>query len=188
MVDVCKEKNYVNFETFKVKTNEGEFEISFEENRGLYIGFCKKNESLLPGYKTFEITRENEYLYKCIDELYESFKNNNPKINGEPNPKKNSLVDIVNKLNNPYKDGKIEWLSDDFNEEEASKLIIEKNTENDSYKFSFIKSKSKEKINTYFVCVSCIKSRYINFNDLFIKLYMDLLPYKKENTKTRTRR
>ena len=174
MVDFKRErKTYAENDSIRIETNEGYFEVSLEENGCLYIGFCVPDEEKLLKDKSFTITNENECLYALIENLYESFENVNSLKDNEP------MIRMI-KRDNPFYDGKVVWYSDDFKIQEASVLTIEKD-ENDSFVFTFTRSKSKDTVDTYFVCISDMFSRYTIFNTPFMNFYKNLLIYEKDN-------
>lgn len=181
MIDFRREKKtYVDNDTIKILNENEFFEISLEENGCLYIGFCIPNEDKLPREKTFKITDENKYLYLLIENLYDSFKNVSEHERLIKESHSNSMLRTIIR-DNPYSDGKIIWYSDDFKIQEASILTIEK-SEDSSFLFTFTRSSSSEHINTYFVCISNIFSRYTIFNTPFINFYRNLLIYEKINS------
>ena len=120
MVEFKRErKTYAENDSIRVKTVEGDFEVSLEENGCLYIGFCVPEENKLPNNKIFTITKENECLYALTENLYESFKSVD--LSGKSEP----VLRMI-KRDNPYHEGKVIWYSDDFKIQDASILTIEK--------------------------------------------------------------
>lgn len=187
MVEVKKEKNYVNFDAIKILTEEGQFEVSFEANLNLYIGFCVKDEEKLTDEITFTITNEDEYLFNIINKFYKALKNNNPDSDMIPESVSDELKNKSLSMNNPYHDNKIEVYSDDFDINDASMLKIEYAPKEDEYKFTFKRSKSSTKTNTFFVCISNFNSKYKPFNKSFMNLYFDLITYSQSKQMARTR-
>lgn len=180
MVDFKKEKNFAGLDSVKIQTDNGEFEVSLEDNNCLYIGFCVPNEDKIPKEQTFKITNENCVLYELINNLFESFENTKG-LEEYLEKFDNELLIKMIKRDNPCRDGKITWYSDDFPIEEASKLIISKNDNDNSFEFTFIKSNSKRCVNTYFVCIGNKMSRYHIFNVPFMNFYKNLRIYEKYN-------
>ena len=43
MIEITKTKNWNNYDTFYIKTEEGEFEISYQGNLDLYCAICTKD-------------------------------------------------------------------------------------------------------------------------------------------------
>lgn len=174
MVEFKRErKTYAENDSIRVKTVEGDFEVSLEENGCLYIGFCVPEENKLPNNKIFTITKENECLYALIENLYESFKSVD--LSGKSEP----VLRMI-KRDNPYHEGKVIWYSDDFKIQEASILTIEKD-DNGLFIFTFTRSSSRNDINTYFVCISDMFSRYTVFSTPFMSFYKNLLIYEKDS-------
>ena len=187
MVEVKKEKNYVNFDAIKILTEEGQFEITFEANRNLYIGFCVKNEDKLEDSITFTITNEDEYLFNIINKLYKSLKNNNPDSDIIPEIVNSEIKNKCLEINNPYHNNMIEVYSDDFNMEDASVMNIKYMEKEDEYKFTFKRSRSNTKTNTYFVCISNFNSKYKPFNKSFMNFYFDLITYSQSKQMVRSK-
>ncbi|MBO4600657.1 MAG: hypothetical protein J5634_00250 [Bacilli bacterium] len=187
MVEVKKEKNYVNFDAIKIVTEEGQFEISYEANYNLYIGFCVKDEAKLQDSVTFTITNEDEYLFNIINKLYKALKNNNPDSDIIPESVTDEIINKSLEMKNPYHNNRIEVYSDDFDIEDASVMNIEYLPKEDEYKFTFKRSKSNTKTNTYFVCISNFDSKYKPFNKSFMNLYFDLITYSQNKQMVRTR-
>ena len=93
-----------------------------------------------------------------IEELYNNIKNNN--------------------RNDLYQNNKIDWYSDDFVYENASRLLIEKIDE--CFKITFIKSKKEYDdgiLMTYSVRISNSGSRYNPQNIEFMNMYDKLKEY-----------
>ena len=180
MVEFKRErKTYAENDSVKVKTDNGDFEVSLEENGCLYLGFCVPQEDKLPESKTFRITSENNCFYVLTESLYESFKNVSELEKHAKECESEPMLRMIRR-DNPYYEGKVIWYSDDFKIQEASVLTIEKDSDN-SYTFTFTRSKSKNTVNTYFVCISDIYSRYTIFNKPFMNFYKNLLIYEKDN-------
>ena len=159
MVEINKEKNSLGYYTFKIQTDEGVFEISFQNNLDLYWRYINKKYILNePEEKEFYITKENYFLYSLFEELYNNIKNNNQ--------------------NDLFKNNKIDWYSDDFVYENASRLLIEK--VNEYFKVTFIKSKKEYDdgiLMTYSVRISNSGSRYNPQNIEFMNMYDKLKEY-----------
>lgn len=178
MVEFKKEKNYVGIDRVIISSDGDEFELSLEENGDLYIGFCIPNEDKLPSEKTFKITSDNPLLYYAVDNLFDSFKDTSSLEECLKKYGNETLAKLIRR-DNPYYDDKIVWYSDDFSIDTASKLIITKN--NDEFYFTFSRSKSKNEVNTYFVCISNTISRYHAFKIPFMNFYKNLLVYEKSD-------
>lgn len=180
MVYFEKEKNYVNNDSVKIKTEEGEFEISLEENGYLYIGFYNHiNEE---GKITFKITKENSLLYALINDFFESFKNKKVFDNYKSSYTDEEFEKMM-RVNNPFLNNKITWYSDDFQIQTASILEIYKNNNDESYEFGFSKSKTTGETNTYFVSIANKDGKYKIFSVPFMNLYHNLLVYVRHDEK-----
>jgi hypothetical protein len=168
MQEVNRTQNAHGYDVFKITTDRGEFEISFENNLDLYWRFINK-ENMLESKEKQEliITKENCFIYELFYKLYEGIKRNRVYYNYEENNYKEE------KVNNLYRDGKIEWLSDDFYDEIASKLTIEK--EDETFKVTFYKSKDLFK--TFSIRFSNSGSRYNPFQINFMTMYQELKTY-----------
>lgn len=84
MLEITKQKNAHDYDVITIKTEDEEFEISFQNNLDLYWRYiCKK--SILDEEKTkkFRITKENYFIYNLFDELYNNVKNKKICFNSE---------------------------------------------------------------------------------------------------------
>lgn len=170
MQEVERSKNAHGYDVFKIITDKGEFEISYENNLDLYWRFVNKKSILKTKDKQqLIITKENYAIYELFYKLYESIKRNRVYFNYEENDY------FEEKTNNLYKDGKIEWLSDDLYDEIASKFTIEK--EEDIFKITFYKSKEDGFLKTFAVRISNSGSRHNPFQINFMTMYQDLKKY-----------
>lgn len=170
MQEVEKKQNEIGFDIFKIMTDKGDFEISFQDNLDLYWKYINKGSRLdLKEKQEIIITKENFFIYELFYKLYESVKRNKVYY-GEG---KDEFFEV--KENNLFKDEKIEWCSDDSNEEVASKLIIEKLE--DVFKVTFVKSKDRNK---YSVRICNSGSRYAPFNGSFLNMYNELKGYEPD--------
>lgn len=167
MLEVEKSKNMNNYDIFYITTNEGKFIITFEGNLDLYWVYTP-NENILnaPNEKEFTITKENYFIYQLFDSLYHEIKNNKNPYD-KYNPER-----LVNK-------NTIDWHSDDFPYETASRVIIKKLK--DSYKITFTKSKEDTLYVTYSVRFRNSGSRYSPHNQSFMKMYNSLINYRFNN-------
>lgn len=172
MQEIQKHKNSRGHYAFVIKTDNGDFSISFENNFDLYWRYINKCSMLdAPESQEIIITKENYFLYELFYKLYESIKNNKVYYSFS----ENDFFEVDN--NHLYKDNKIEWNSDDFYDEIASKLIIEKMEE--SFKVTFVKSKNwHDGIPvTYSVRFRNSGSKYDPFNISFMSMYKELKQY-----------
>ena len=175
MVEFAREKNYVNNDKVIIKTDDGQFEVSMEENDCIYIGFYDPNET--HEEKTFKITKENEMINIIIDRLINSFKEA-PQLIDILKDTDNEVAIKAIRRDNPYNGEYIVWYSDDYRFEDASKLIITE--EEDSYNFTFVKSTSKKGANTYFVSIWGKGSHHSIFNQSFKAFYQNLVMASKK--------
>lgn len=173
MQEVVRDKNSFGYDVFTINTDTGNFEISFQNNGDLYWRYIHSGSILdtLDSQKII-ITKENYYIYELFDELYENIKAGKV-YNGY-----SYYREIINNL---YKDGKIEWYSDEQPIEITSKLIIEK--EEDIFKVTFQKNKIgyNEMLVTYAVRISNSGSRHRPFNISFTNMYNKLKDYDFDN-------
>lgn len=183
MVEITKIKDEYGHYIFNIKTEEGIFSISFQNNLDLYWNYIYKGNILSKEDKhIFYITKENYYLYYLFDKLYKSVKNQFPlgKTKKEEIPWEKN--DDPEKL---FKDNKIIWHSDDDVYEYASTLIIE--PEDERYKITFRKSKESNyhypNLN-YQIRITNSGSRYNPYNIPFMKMYNSLVKYEPEYHQT----
>ena len=172
MQEVEKRKNGHGYDVFRIITDNGDFEISFENNLDLYWRFINKKNILESEYKQeLIITKENYFVYELFYKLFEGISKNRVYYNYEKNDY------FEEKINNVYKDGKIEWLSDDFYDEIASKFVIEKQEE--VFKLTFYKSKREYDgiMKTFSVRLRNSGSRYEPFQSNFMTMYRELKTY-----------
>lgn len=153
MIEIEKIVNGAGYEEFTIRTNEGSFIITFQGTLDLYWqcdyeGLISETDKT----KTFTIAKENYFLYSLLDEVYNSVKEIDPF--GERHLKEektfNSELSCENEYNPErlFKDGKVEWHSDDFPYDLASIVSIEQSDE--EYKIVFTKSKNWENIRSSF--------------------------------------
>ena len=170
MQELERYKNSFGYETFIVKTNNGDFEILFAPNGDLYWRYLNK-KNILEDEQVHEltITKENYFIYELFYQLYESIKSNKIYYDGEV------LFEADNtKL---FKNNMIEWYSDELPKEIASKLTIKK--ENETFKVLFEKSKKEQDgfLITYSIRFRNSGSRYNPFNISFMNMYNELKKY-----------
>ena len=197
MLDIKKTIDENGYYTFSFITEDGTFEISFQNNLDLYWRYAHKNIILEePDTKEFFITKENYQIYTLFEELYNSIKDSNPysgytfmtpisyyhkdlerdeheKIEVPDNPHPNNL----------YNNGIITWCSDDFSSmEKASNFKIE--SIEDAYKITFKKSEQDYEcgmpFKTFSVRIRNSGSRYNPYNIAFMKMYQDLKEYEPQ--------
>lgn len=201
MLEITKKQSEFGY-YFIISTNEGKFEISFQDN----LNLCWKNlyqGSIIeqPESKFFTITKENYYLYLLFEELYTDVKDCNVfridefDVFGCKNVKDVKKLHLEKaKLNNNLKkqeqynperlfhDGIIEWHCDNFPYQEASVVKIKK--EEDIFIVDFQKSKNIDRHLTYSVRFRNSGSRYDPFNFIFMRMYNKLIDYEPDLHKT----
>lgn len=179
MVNLNILKNMHNYDVIDINTDDGRFQISFENVQDLYWTY-RPTISMYdcPDVKSFKITKENYYLYEALDELYSAIINDKPHSNcpfdyyGKDNkvPSYNSAKAIGLLVDN-----KIEWRSDDFDFDDASILSIEK--VKDVFCITFQKSNSTGLHLTFAVRFRNDGSSYSPFNITFMNMYNKLKKY-----------
>lgn len=182
MLEIEKSKNSFCYDVFTIDTDSGKFQISFENNLDLYWGFIP-NKSMLEcsDSYSFYITKENYFLYDTFLELYNAIKNKEP-YNNYPyeieDEFRNKRVKYGSNfyIDSLYKDGKIEWHSDDFPYDEGSILSIEKNGD-DKFIITFNKSNNNHFLKTFYVRIRNSGSFYHPFNISFMNMYNKLKQY-----------
>ena len=186
MIEIKRSVNSHGYDVFDIVTNDGTFEISYENNLDLYWRYIYQGSiDKVTNTKIFKITKENYYLYCLFIELYQAIK--------EKKPYKTFPAYIDEELRNKklkyyggyelYKDNTITWYSDDFAEfTNASNFEIKK--EKDYFLVTFVKSKT-EHFNgfifpTYSVRIRNSGSRFDPFNNTFMGMYQKLKEYNPE--------
>ena len=130
MIKVNKRKDSQNYDIIDIITEEGFFTILFAGNLDLYFSYYGK-DFREKQYHSFVIDKDNYFLYKCFDNLYDAIICEQPFKNGFISFNKYSLEHLYYPL---VKDGVIGWHSDDGLYDEAAVLFIEKLDE--SYKLT----------------------------------------------------
>lgn len=198
MLEVNKQIDENGYYTFSFITENGTFEISFQNNLDLYWRYNYKNNILdEEDTKVFFITKENYQIYSIFEKLYNSIKDSNPYsgftfITPISYYHKDLERDELEKIevpenphpNNLYNNGIITWISDDFSSiEKASNFTIE--PLEDAFKITFKKSEPEHEcgmpFKTYSVRIRNSGSRYSPYNIAFMKMYQDLKEYKPTN-------
>lgn len=184
MVEIKKYK-INNYNCFDISTDEGTFQIWFCGNLDLYWSYKYRGNILDTGNsKDFYITKENYFLYSLFDELYNDVKDYNiftiDMFNNEKEWLERKSDFLEYDRNNPrklFKDGKIEWHSDDYDYDDGSYFIIDKL--DNCYKLTFYKSNCDDYIYniTYSVRLRNSGSRYGYFNVIFMRMYNKLCQY-----------
>ena len=182
MVEISKIKNSYNYDVFKFKMDDGAFEISRQGNNDLYWRYITNDSEIasLRSY-TLSITKENYFLYELFNELYNSIIKEKPYANIDYNDEFLPQVVIKHDLSNKkslVKNNVIDWHSDEFIYENASRIIIQK--VDDDYKLTFVKSKKafdNGKLMTFSICFSNDSSRYYPYNNTFMYMYNKLKQY-----------
>ena len=166
-----------NHARFTFKTNEGNFKIFYGSDLCLYWSCSILRDNAKDQYK-YIITDENKSVYNIFNELYDSVVSKMPfkSFNTDDSDKYYQYSD-----NNLFKDGKIEWHSDDMEYNAASFLQIEKDTENNCFIVTFNRSKvlcdDIGVFSTYTVMISACECRYDPYNATFMEMYRKLEDY-----------
>lgn len=178
MINIDIYKNSNDYDVIYVKTDDGDFSISFAGNLDLYWSYHSNKPFLETPYEnTITITKENYYLYGCFEQLFESIKNDTPNSNSLFECDKSNKVPEYNSSSNIgllMKDT-ICWRSDDFSYDEASSVTIKR--EEEEFKVTFKKSSNKEYFQTFSVRFRNSGSRYDPFNGTFMNMYNKLREY-----------
>ena len=186
MLEIKKCKNGHGYDVFDIITDDGTFEISYENNLDLYWRYIYTNSiDKVENIKTFKITKENYYLYCLFLELYNAIKEKKP-YKTFPNYVGEDLRNKKLKYYGGYelyKDNTITWYSDDFAEfANASNFSIKK--VKDYFLVIFTKSKTEEFNGCYFptysVRIRNSGSRFDPFNNTFMGMYHKLREYNPE--------
>lgn len=174
MQEVERYKNLWGYDTFVIKTIEGSFEILFAPNGDLYWRYLSETNPLDNKEKQeLAITKENYFVYELFYKLYESIKNNKVYYSNQ----EDDYYEVKYKTNELFHDNMIEWYSDEFYKEIASKLTIKK--EDEIFKVIFEKSKKSQDgiFITYTIRFRNSGSRYDPFNISFMQMYNSLKEY-----------
>lgn len=177
MIEVDKSKNNWGYDTFTIKTDEGAFRILFADNGDLYWRYlCEENILDASERKEFTITKENYFIYGLFFDLYKNIKQNRVYFGLQ----ENDYLQIKGE-NNLFKNGVIDWYSDECPDDIASRLIIKK--EEESFKLTFVKSKEDYDgiFMTYSVRFRNSGSRYKPHNISFMNMYKELKKYNFDN-------
>ena len=180
MLEVEKQKNGNGYDLFRIVTDEGVFEISFENNLDLYWRYDYHGNILEhPKEVLLVVSQENYEIYSMFDRLYNKILEGNPlELAG------NVSTDWTISENNPeslIQNGIVRWHSDDFIYENASWFSVMP-TE-DEYIISFGKSKlvfDDMLLMTFAVRIRNSGSRYYPYNVPFMQMYHELQEYDPE--------
>ena len=180
---VIEKKKYDNGYILDINLNEGIFSILFAGNEDLYWDFQSSNILEDPDEKTFLISKENYFLYSLFERLYECIENYNFEDVYED---KENLQSFQNKImfydqfkeEKLFKDGVIDYHSDDYYYDDASSFKIEKL--DDSFKLTFKRGKTNGNLITHAVRITNSGSRYHYFNILFMNMYQKLKEYEPD--------
>ncbi|MBQ4061085.1 MAG: hypothetical protein IJD46_03575 [Bacilli bacterium] len=194
---VSKSKNEYNMYDILIEDGTKKLNIYFVGNLDLYWSLSNINEFS----HTYEmlITKENYRIYELFLTLYNDIKNCNVRKEYEDCIERCTSLDelreykrSVEECNNSlrlieengeqrlFKDGVVEWHSDDFAYDTANVLKIIKQDE-DSFIIR-IESKEKEKHSRNVVRFANSGSRYKWFNVIFMEMYHKLQAYDPEET------
>ena len=178
MVDI-KRYNSSVCEVFSITNNSGNLKLfTFYDNDLRFT--CDDLENFT---YSIEICPDDSYFYTLVDEVYDAVSNRQPFKYLKCDFDDNDLVfsGTVSNSKSLFKNGVIEWHSDDFSYDAASVLKIEKNSETDNFIVSFYKSKlSFDDIgafSTNSVKIGTGESRYSPYNAAFIDMYKKMCNY-----------
>lgn len=197
MLEIKKIKTEFGY-SFTILTNQGSFHILYAGNLDLYWSYIPDGSILKQtDTKSFIINKENYFLFSLFETLYNKVKECKPfEITEVDYFCCETLEDVklkkqeIQKLNknfkeqqqyNPnrlFKNNIIEWHSDDCEYDYTSKVKIKKL--NESYLITFEKSKKESGCYTYSVRFTNSGSRYEHFNQVFMKMYIDLINYEED--------
>ena len=174
MIEIKKNIDEKGNNRFKIITNEGNFEIIYGGTLDLYWFYRpKENIDNWPLLKTFNITKENYFLFKVLDELYTRIKEQKPYSTIEYNPNNYSLKDYAHEM--LFQNNIIKWYSDDAPLEEAS--CVEVKRLEDVYSITFYQGKEEYNFPTFTVRFRNSGSRYKPYNAVFMNMYNCLGEY-----------
>ena len=183
MLEIERSKNSHGYDVFDIITDNGVFQISYENNLDLYWRYIYTNSiDKVANIKELKITKENYYLYSLFFELNNAIKEYKP-YKTFPDYIDANLREKKLKYYGGYElynAGTITWYSDDFAEfQNASNFSIKK--EKDYFLVTFTKSKT-EYCNgfifpTYSVRIRNSGSRFEPFNNTFMGMYQKLKLY-----------
>lgn len=156
--------------------------IYFGGNLDLYWSYYDNepfNFDSINSEKSFEVTKENYFLYSLFDQLYADIKN----CNIYPDNQDDFLIEFneeherIKRKSAEYdmlfNKGTIKWLSDESPEEDANSFTITKF--DDSFTVTFMQKYNM--FTHYAVRISNSGSRYNPFNILFMMMFNELQKY-----------
>ena len=172
MTKVTKEKNWGTNDVIIIQTKEGCCYISFEKDMNLYFSYSGNKLEDAEGYYRFMIDKENAFLCEKFDELFDAITSQKP-FKSSKNLNRDYGHSLLNFQNSLFKDGVIEWHSDEAEYDLSSILYIEKN--DNGFLVTFKKGNFDEfdRFN-YRVCIKSVDSRYDPYNTSFMIMYNDL--------------
>ena len=177
MVEIKRDNN-LNFEVYSIRNDTGSFKIFYFYAMDLCFT-CDSTNNDSDTYSVV-ISPNDKYIYTLIDEVYDSVSNNQPFKHLKYDFEAKNLVfpdksDYSKKL---FKEGIIEWHSDDYAYSVGSILFIKK--DDDKYIITFQKSKAYSEgvypYTEYTVTISN-NSRYSPYNITFMNMFNKLREY-----------
>lgn len=171
-IDVEKMKN--GYDLVIITTDEGTFEISFQNNLDLYWYY--HGNPFKENNKKFLITKENSYLYDSLNDLFEAIEENKPYLNypGDLEHKDRKVEYYTPEDIGLLRNNTIIWHSDDDVYDESSVLRIKKMDE--LFIVEFTKSNNKM-FETFSIRFRNSGSRYDPYNISFMNMYRKLYNY-----------
>lgn len=152
--------------------------IYFGGNLDLYWSYYDNkpfNFDSIGSKKSFEVTKENYFLYSLFDHLYSDIE----VCNIYPSDQDSSLTDFNERQRKSHEydmlfnNSAIKWLSDESPEENANSFTITKSE--DSFIITFMQ---KDNMFTHYaVRISNSGSRYDPFNIVFMRMFNKLQEY-----------
>lgn len=184
MVEIRRSETELGY-WFEISIDNDIFKIYFMGNLDLFWKYQYKGDIRnIEDSKSFFITKENYFLFKLFDKLYNDIKNCDI-YNAEACFNKDMFQEIRQypidtnsySYNLLFHDDKIEWRSDDCLYEEASSFTVEAIGE--FYKLTF-KRGMVDNFFTYNVRIRNSGSRYVPFNIPFMDMYYKLCEYQPD--------
>lgn len=176
MFEVKKYKNGHNFDVVNIKTNDGEFQLSFQGNLDLYWDLVLDKSILnCENIIKITITKENYFFYETISNLFNAVKNKKPYSNFPHDTDYKNKVFEFDKYStkNLFKNNRIEWHSDDEPYDISSILYIEK--KDDSFIIKF--EKSKTFYPTFSIRIRTNGSFYGSYFVSFVSMYKEVVSH-----------
>lgn len=174
--------------SFDINLEDGKFTIDFAGNLDLYWSYyCKGSDIKDTLQRSFIITKESGLFYDLIQELYANISDYDIyggvdflELDEEYREDLKTRLKEADKSNHKRLliNGIVDWHSDDYSYEDASRLLIEPNVE--GFKITFVRGVTDMKMLTFAVRICNSGSRYNPFNVCFMNMYHKLVEYNPE--------